>query len=376
LNSKSVLFVYHDLSPGGLTVDIRNMANGLAERGWRVGIATMNVGPDPRHSTGLSDTVRLFAFPWRTATGRALGIAPGIGRFIRDDGWGIVHVVSCLPVHMHFTAMHAAFVAERTVVWTPMVHPSRSLYWDSRWRTSPMRIFDRAAKYACRYAHAVVAATEEEAYAFAGKGCPIIRVIPPGVEASERVSNEDVAAFRAHKGLVNRPVVLLVSARDEWRKGFDFGLAAFREVRRTIPEARLLIIGGGQQEEEGVVVSGRLSDEELTIAFAAADVVLVPSRYEAFSRVVIESWQQERPVVVTDRVGLSTAVASIDNEVVSFGDVRAAAGSVIGLLLDDDLASKLGQRGFELVQRQFLMPHILDETERLYDEAWRGSEPW
>jgi 1,2-diacylglycerol 3-alpha-glucosyltransferase len=378
VSSSSVLFVYYDLSSGGLSVDIRSTANGLAERGRRVGVATLAGVPDLRAATDLRDDVRVFAFPPKPKSGVAssLGLTSGLRTFVSRSDWEIVHVVSCLPVYLHFALMRAASASGRTVVWTPMVHPTRSDYWASRIRTIPMTLFDAAAPYASRYADAIIAATEEEARRFSNKGCDVVRVIPPGVEAIERASSERVADFRGRMGLANDPVVLVVAARDEWRKGFDFGLAAFRKLQDAVPAVRLLVVGVDGLVGERIVSTGHLPDDEVPVAFAAADVVFVPSRYEAFSRVVIEAWQQERPVVATDRVGLSAMVRSLDNKVVPFGDERAAADALAELLLDAELAAKLGRRGLEQVDRCFRLPMILDETERIYSEAGRSSEPW
>jgi glycosyltransferase involved in cell wall biosynthesis len=378
VSNTSVLFVYHDLSSGGLAVDIRNAANGLAGRGRHVGVATMAGVHDLRAKAGLRADVRLFEFPPRPQSGfsRSFGLTSGLRTFLSLPDWGIVHVVSCLPVYLHFAFLRVSSETGRTVVWTPMVHPPRSDYWASRIRTTPMTVFDTVAHFATKYADAIIAATEEEANRFSGKGCDVVRVIPPGVDNAERVSRDRVADFRYRMGLADDPVVLMVAARDEWRKGFDFGMGAFRRLRKLVPTARLLVVGVEGLDEEGIVSAGHLPDDEVPVAFASADAVFVPSRYEAFSRVVIEAWQQARPVVVTDRVGLSSMARSLDNKVVPFGDEGAAAAGVAELLLDTELATKLGRRGLEQVDRCFRLPMILDETEHLYMEATRSSPRW
>jgi len=195
-------------------------------------------------------------------------------------------------------------------------------------------------------------------------------VIPPGVEPEEGVGPERVDAFRRRHGLSVEPVVLTVAARNEWRKGMDFALEAHRRLRLLTPTARLVTVGPAfDGAPDGVVATGRLSEEELATAYAAADVVFVPSRYEAFSRVVIEAWQHETPVVVSDGVGLRRVVESVDNPVVAFGDADGAAERIASLLDDRALSGKLGRRGSEEVSRHYLLPEILEDTVRLYEEA-------
>jgi glycogen(starch) synthase len=273
---------------------------------------------------------------------------------------------------MHSAAMRAAKDSRRALVWTPMAHPMRERYWATRARTRPLRLFDRyEAPRAARLSDAISAATEEEAEWFSRLGAEVVRVIPPGVEPAERMSPRHVDAFRRRHDLFAEPVVLTVAARSEWRKGMDFALETFHRLRPLIPSVRLVAVGTtfDGAPPEGVVATGRLSEEELATAYAAADVVFVPSRYEAFSRVVIEAWQQETPVVVTDGVGLRRVVESLDNPVVAFGDADGAAERIASLLDDRALAAKLGRRGSEEVARHYLLPEILDDTARLYEEA-------
>jgi glycosyltransferase involved in cell wall biosynthesis len=371
VSEPSALLVYADLRAGGLAVDVRNTANGLLERGWRVDVATARGVTKP--DVGLASGVGLhtLAVPLGAA-GKAIGVASGIRRLIRRGTWDVIHVSSLLPVEMHAAAMRAARDSRRALVWTPMTHPMRERYWATRARTRALRAFDRyEAPRAAKLSDAIAAATEEEAAWFSRLGARIVRVIPPGVEAAEAVHPERVEAFRRRHGLLAEPVVLTVAARNEWRKGMDFALEGFRRLRLLMPSARLVTVGTTFDAEppDGVVATGRLSEEELATAYAAADVVFVPSRYEAFSRVVIEAWQRETPVVVSDGVGLRRVVESLDNPVVAFGDADGAAERIATLLNDPALAAKLGRRGTEEVTRHYLLPEILDDTVRLYEDA-------
>ncbi|MFL5766822.1 MAG: glycosyltransferase family 4 protein [Actinomycetota bacterium] len=376
MSERSVLLVYADLRSGGLAVDIRNTANGLVERGWRVGVATARSGDVSGKALGLGGDVGLHELSVPLGpVGRTIGAASGIRRLIRRGAWDVVHVSSLLPLQMHAAAMRAARDSLRTLVWTPMTHPMRERYWTTRARTRPLRRFDRyAAPHAARLTDAIAAATEEEAEWFSRLGARLVRVIPPGVESAGNVLPGDVGAFRRRHGLGAHPVVLTVAARNERRKGMDFALAAFGRLRSLILSVRLVAVGTSFDGEppEGVVATGRLSEDELATAYAAADVAFVPSRYEAFSRVVIEAWQQETPVVVSDGVGLRRVVESLDNVVVSFGDAEGAADRIASLLEDPALAVKLGRRGSEEVARHYLLPEILDETARMYEDAERA----
>jgi glycosyltransferase involved in cell wall biosynthesis len=81
----------------------------------------------------------------------------------------------------------------------------------------------------------------------------------------------------------------------EWRKGADLIVEAARRGGM-----RLAVAGPGAPE--GAVDLGVLDPPELAWAYAAADCVLFPTRYEACSYVVLEALAAGVPLVTT-RVG-------------------------------------------------------------------------
>jgi glycosyltransferase involved in cell wall biosynthesis len=110
--------------------------------------------------------------------------------------------------------------------------------------------------------------------------------------------------------------------------GWDDLLRAFATatVRRGLPFT-LVTCGGGEvnppaEVADRVIDVGFLPDDERDNAFAAADAYLQPSRYEAFSRTVMESWLAGTPVV-----------ANGGSAVVRYHCERSGAG----LVYDDDL---------------------------------------
>lgn len=148
-----------------------------------------------------------------------------------------------------------------------------------------------------------------------------------GVEVPERY---DPTGFRARHG-IDRPF-LLYAGRREGAKGWDDLLLEFAAatVRHDLPFA-LVTMGRGEftvptEVADRVVDVGFLSSEERDSAFAAAAAYLQPSRYEAFSRTVMEAWLAGTPVI-----------ANAGSEVVAWHCARSGAG----LVYDD--ASELEQ---------------------------------
>lgn len=381
MKTLDVTLVFRDvrMDAGGLGIDVRDLANGLAERGHRATVIASAADPGNDSYAGFSADVdvEILESPPPRRVAEAYGISPGVGRALRRRRPHVVHVFSCVPVYLHVAAMVAARRTRRaSLVWTPMMHPLRRSLWKGYGaRGVPMRLFDAVAPRAARYVDAVAAATRAEAAEFKRLGCPRVAVLPPAVHPARPVSDDAASAVRARLGLGDVPLVMAVAARSERRKGFGFALAAIEALCRRIPDVRFVVAGSGGVDlasSDAIVPVGRVSDEELAALYRAARVVFVPSSYEAFSRVVIEAWQQARPVVVTDRVGLAERVSGVGGTVVGFGDVQAAADSIATLLADPELARRLGNAGRELVDADYLVPHVVTRAERLYGALANG----
>merc|ERR1712232_1297045 len=89
------------------------------------------------------------------------------------------------------------------------------------------------------------------------------------------------------------------------RLGAEKRLKDIKEILYKMPNARLCIVGKGPQEEElksyfnntNTVFTGQLSGDELSKAFASADVFVMPSDSETLGFVVLESMASGVPVV-------------------------------------------------------------------------------
>jgi glycosyltransferase involved in cell wall biosynthesis len=84
-------------------------------------------------------------------------------------------------------------------------------------------------------------------------------------------------------------------------KGVDLLSAAFRDVIKSWPETRLLIIGSGEEEKnirsdlseelsrKIVHIERDVDHEELPEWYRAMDLLVMPSRYENFSNAILEA---------------------------------------------------------------------------------------
>jgi glycosyltransferase involved in cell wall biosynthesis len=365
-----LLLVFRDATrhTGGLTVEVRNIANDMTRRGHRVRVIGMAGDEATLAPAGYLRDVELTELrsPFG-ATGARYGLATGVARRVAEAQ--VVHVFSCLPVHLHFAAMAAARAHGRALVWTPMMHPARRDIWGAYGRVgTAMRGFDAVVPRLARFVDAVYAATEAEAHDFRRLGAKRVEIVPPTVPDAP-MADADGRDFRLRHGIDRGPMILTVASRRERRKGVAFGLAAFTRLHASVPDASLVLVGAADGDGElppRARAVGRIDDRELLAAYRAADVVFVPSEYEAFSRVVIEAWQQERPVVVTDRVGVAELVRHGGGRVVQYGDADAAAIALRDLATRGPTARAQAAWGRRVVEERFVLPRVVDTAEAVY----------
>jgi len=152
-----------------------------------------------------------------------------------------------------------------------------------------------------------------------------IFVVPGGVDAERYTVAAPRRAARERLGLPqDRP--LIVSVRRLIRRvGLEGLIDAMREVRRSAPEALLLIAGRGTLAAElqariaalgladHVRLLGFVAEEELPWLYRAADLTVMPSvTLEGFGLPTIESLAAGTPVIVTPVGGLPETVLELD----------------------------------------------------------------
>ncbi|MBQ0829189.1 glycosyltransferase [Streptomyces tagetis] len=166
------------------------------------------------------------------------------------------------------------------------------------------------------------------------------------------------------------------------QKGQDVLLAAWRRVSARLPGARLALVGDGPERARlaeaapaSVLFAGNAPDP--LPWYRAADLVVLPSRWEGMALAPLEALACGRPVVVTDvdgaRESLPAALAPYG--LVPAGDPAALAGAVTALLADAPLLAALGRAGREHVLATHDVRHTARSVAAVYREVLDGPAP-
>ncbi|MFC9488691.1 glycosyltransferase family 4 protein, partial [Streptomyces hydrogenans] len=156
---------------------------------------------------------------------------------------------------------------------------------------------------------------------------------------------------RAELGAVDRPLLMAVGALEPGR-GYGTLLDAAREWRELDPQPLLVIAGEGRERAalqrrivaEGLAVRIVGRRDDVAELLAAADIAVLPSRWEARSLLAQEALRLGVPLVATAVGGVPELVGDAA-ELVPYGDPAALAAAVRGLLEDAERRMDLAAAG-------------------------------
>lgn len=162
--------------------------------------------------------------------------------------------------------------------------------------------------------------------------------------------------------------VLTVSrlALSESEKHVDKVVAAFPDVLRVHPTAKLIIVGDGHlraelenlsrelEVEQSVLFKGYVSEEVLAELYGSATCFVLPSSKEGFGIVYLEAWLAGLPVVAS-KYGAAPEVVrnGVDGFTVDPNDPSQISYAINRLLSDQRLGVDMAEAGLENVRTNF-----------------------
>ncbi|HEX5408112.1 MAG TPA: glycosyltransferase family 4 protein, partial [Pseudonocardiaceae bacterium] len=205
-----------------------------------------------------------------------------------------------------------------------------------------------------------------------------LEYLPPGVDADRfRPHPAARAELRDRYHLGARPTIVCVS-RLVARKGQDMLVKTLPLIRRSVPDAALLLVGGGPDRDrltslaasggvaEHVVLTGSVPMAELAAHYAVGDVFAMPSRtrgrgldVEAFGLVYLEASAAGLPVVAGRSGGAPETVRDgVTGHVVDGRSLDELTDALVGLLTDPERAAKLGAAGRDWAREAWGWPDL------------------
>ena len=179
-------------------------------------------------------------------------------------------------------------------------------------------------------------------------------------------------AARRRLGLGDGPLAVCVGRLSE-AKGQDLLVAAWPKVVAALPTATLALVGDGELKPriealplDGVVLAGTRAD--VPDWYAAADLVVVPSRWDALSLSLIEAAVTGCSIVATDAPGAAEVLGDSD-ALVPRGDQAALVAAVVRRLADPAAAAAEGAALAELARPRFDRRRAYGEMAALVEQV-------
>jgi glycosyltransferase involved in cell wall biosynthesis len=173
--------------------------------------------------------------------------------------------------------------------------------------------------------------------------------------------------------------VLLSVGRLSKQKGLQHLLRAMPEVHKEISNARLVLVGAGEDEAALKDLTGELGLEgavsflgwrsEIPEFLKDTDLLVLPSLWEGMPNVILEAMACGVPAVATEVGGTPELVSDGETGfLVPPADSDALARSIITLLQDRELRTRMGQQAHELARSKFSPERMIERNEQLYTE--------
>jgi glycogen synthase len=179
--------------------------------------------------------------------------------------------------------------------------------------------------------------------------------------------------------------LVLYSGRLVERKGIRDLTAAIPRVLRVAPATQFVLAGGPPgvlgadlahewlaPGLDGALMSqlhftGWLSARDLTGWYQAADILVVPSRYEPFGMVVLEGMLHALPIIASDTGGPAEILRHrCTGLLFPPQDVEQLTAYIIELVQNPDLRANLGRAAAREVRRAWSWPRMVAEMRDVY----------
>lgn len=186
-----------------------------------------------------------------------------------------------------------------------------------------------------------------------------IHVIPTGVKPL-RASKYQIDDFKRKWGIKDTDKIILSIGRMGSEKNLELVIRAFDEVRQSVPDAKLLLVGDSEAHRKNlellaaeqsscddIIFTGKVPREKIGAAYKAADVFVFPSLVDTQGLVLHEAADAGLPIVACDEM-VSEVVKDGVNGLIADNSPTDFSDKVTRIMTDDKLKKSMSAASREL----------------------------
>lgn len=369
LKPRRVLIVSDEMEIGGSQRQIAHLLRGLDRSRWHAELAYF------RNRSFLVDELEAAGVLVHRVDKRKridLDFFHALIGLLRGGRYDVVHCFS-------FTAelwvrLALAFVPRTAFVASmrDMGHGLGAMQW-------------RIKRWVCRGARAVISNSEEAATRIAGElgARPPVRVIVNGIETPAPLSAEQRSALRARMGGDDTRALAIFVGRLTHQKNVELLLAALAALTPA-ERPQVALVGDGPTRAsleadaarfglaDRVRFLGECADSRELIQ--AADFLVLPSRDEGLSNVVLEAMAAGRAVIATRVGGNPTLIVDgVTGLLVDSEDATGLAAAIRRLADDANVRERCGAAAHARGAERYSIAALADATAAVYDTCMEAA---
>ncbi|MCG6118440.1 MAG: glycosyltransferase [Aquimonas sp.] len=365
MRAESVLVVSDEMEVGGSQRQIVHLLRGLKRRGRRPALLYFR-RPSFLVEQVVAEDVPVARIDKRGAID--LRFLRALRRFLREGRFDVVHCFS--------------ITAEMWVRLTLIGLPGTRLVSSVRGLSTTLPGWQwRAKRWVLRGSAAVISNSRAGAD-YVARRCGLdpagIEVVPNGVEFGPLPGTAQRAAVREALGLDARPLLLFVG-----RLVPEKNLPLLLQALARLPAAQrplAWLAGEGPERptllqqcaelglQDDIVLLGERDDTGALMA--AADLLVLPSREEGLSNVLLEAMAAGLPVLASDAGGSPELVEDgVCGLLFRSGDLDALVAALRRLLEDPALRRLMGAEGRARVEREYAVERMVERSLAIYDRC-------
>ena len=368
-------------APGGAETVVKAYSEGLRNLGYDVEVITTDLYTETpfikREMPAVVNGINVTRHRAYTVSGEAHYIfAPGMIQSFLTKEADIIHTHSYGYFQNHAGWIREKFQSTPWVI-TPHFHPSWSM-WGGKKRKTLREFYDTViGRRTLESADLITCVSKHERDMLVseiGISEENIKIIYNGIDWSDWQVLPDKSLFRKKYPDISDKFVLF-AGRLATNKGLSDLISAMNLVNQKSVD---LVITGADMGlgklleiealEKGVRMHrlGHIDDETYRSVLAAAEMLVLPSEYEAFGIVLLEAAAAETAVIGTNVGGIPEAMSPGKNGlIVEYNDVDNLSKSIASLLEDSKMSEEMGIAG-RLWAKNFSWDTILNELDNEY----------